>query len=160
MPQFHGTYQIFAPGQVLTATRPSQHYPEAVAQLELHRPATAPSRGCCLFATDSLAGAAAFIQAQSQTDGSVPRFYEVNMPVAHRGPFCLIHEIARRLKDGREIDSVVREYWEPAQQWVFWEEFGPSLTVLREVPAPADGEVMRFRWLYDRDSDRARRTGT
>lgn len=159
MTLFHGSYQTLAVGQLLTAMGTGPYYPQVVAELERQRPASAPSRSCCLFATDSLAGAAAFIQAQSQAAGVVPRFYEVDMPVTHRGPFCLIHEIAKRLKDGREIDSAVHEYWGPTQQWVFWENFGPSITVLREVSAPSDSEVTTFRWLYDRDSDRAQRTG-
>lgn len=155
MTLFHASHVPLAAGQVLLASDACTYYPEVVDELEHRRPGTAPSRCHCVFATDSLAAASAFINAQP-TVGNPPHFYEVEMPVAKRSPFRLIHEISNRMKCGQEIDSAIREYWAPTLDWAFWEYFGPSLTVIREVPAPAPVEVYAFRIAYEGDINRAR----
>src|SRR6218665_2474189 len=153
----HGTYQVLVAGEVLTATLSCAYYPHVVAELELKRPAGAPSREVCIFATDTLEGAAAYLEAQNNGTGTAPHFYEIDMPLAQRAPFRLIHEISNRLKHGREIGSAVGEYWAPTLNWRLWEYFGPSFTVLREVAAPSPEKVVQFRWLYDLDVDKASR---
>ena len=135
MTLFHGSHVPLTVGQVLSASQPCAYYPEVVDELERLRPASSPSRRHCVFATDSLACASAFIRAQRPNASTPPYFYEVEMPVAQRSPFRLIHEISKRLKSGQEVESAIRAYWVPTDGWAFWEYFGPALTVIREVPA-------------------------
>lgn len=154
---YHSSYATLTIGQVLSAHQPCKYYPGVVAELERLRPVGVPSRDYCVFATDSLAGASAFAKAQHPGENEAPHFYEVEMSIAHRAPFKLIHEIAKRMEAGREHDSAVKEYWRPALDWAFWEYFGPSLTVVREVAPPSAGEVELFEARYMHDLDRAQR---
>lgn len=139
-------------GQVVRAERPGTYYPDAVSTLELSRPGHLPSREKCVFAADSGAAATAFLRAQVAAHEGI-RLYEVEMPHFHKAPFRIVHELHKRMKASRNVDALVREYWSPKERWKFFEYFGPSFTVVKKVPTPAEMDVILFEYAYMADSD-------
>lgn len=153
MTLFHATYSLFSPGQEIIANTDCSYYPEVLAALEAKRPQNCLSRLRCVFAAESIINATTFLHSQN-TDSLRPmHIFEVEMPLRHKAPFWLIGEIATRIKNERSIDSLVSEYWLPKHPWVFWEFFGPSFRVVREVPAATAMEmyVQHIKYAADRD---------
>ena len=148
---YHGTFSEFAIGDVITATKPTSFYPDVVRLLDAHRPARLPSRETCVFATDTIAGAGTFINKQPPVGGAKGRVYKVEMSGSCKAPFQLVVGIARRLEAARPADTLVAEYWNPTLDWFFWEYFGPSFTVIEEVPVPPESQMSLFGVRYMKD---------
>lgn len=148
MKLYHGTTQIFQTGQVIRATNQTAYYPEAVDVLENAKPSAAPSRRLCVFAADSPVAAASFMRSQGVQDFSI---FEVEMPKFHRAPFCIIHELANRIKCGVPYYSLVQEYWTSKVQWKFYEYFGPEMIIMGKVDAPSTIEDAAFIMSYGGD---------
>lgn len=157
MSLFHASYQSFAVGQEVVASMDCGTHFDAVAVLEAVRQSALPSRQRCVFATDSVVAATAFLRSQSGEHSAVLHVYEVELPTYHRAPFALVYEISSRLKAGRNVAALIQEYWTPGQSWAFIESFGPSFLVLSEVPAASDADVIRFQRTYDGDRAQAKK---
>lgn len=151
MPLFHATYSSLSPGQEIVANADCSYYPEVMAILEPERPPHSLSRLRCVFAADSVVAATTFLNSQHKDCVSPIHVFEVAMPLHHKAPFRLIHEIGKRIKAGQPVKSLVSEYWLPKHEWVFWEFFGPAFQVVREVPAATVVEMTGFQLSYDKD---------
>ena len=145
---FHGTGTRLTDGDLITASYPCPYYPHVVVEFEKGRPSSLSSRSICLFAAESAVGATRFMIGQKVDPFWI---YEVEMDKFQRAPFRITHEIAYRLRVGTPVDKLVAEYWSPTANWFFYEYFGPSLKVIREVPAADIVELTSFDLSYDRD---------
>jgi hypothetical protein len=155
---FHATLHEFAPGQVVPATKDGTQYEAEVALLEASRPAHAPSRTRCVFATEKAVAAAAYLEGQGVPVGAIKRMYQVEMATSFRAPMRMVAELKLRLKEVRPTDAVVAEYWAPGHEWEFYEHFGPSFTVVGEVPWPSYRDVYGFgQRIYPEEVARSRR---
>jgi hypothetical protein len=151
MTLYHASRTQLSVGK-MSATHPCTTYPEAVTALEKSRPSDKPSRLICLFATDSVISATAFIASENVKGFWI---YEVKMEGFHKAPFCITHEIEERIKSGKPFDKLVEEYWNPKEDWYFSEYFGPTFQIVQQVP-PADNiELATFHLSYDKDRLRA-----
>jgi hypothetical protein len=150
---YHSTLNGYSPGDLIVASTPTPFYLEAVAELEGKRPPDRPSRSTCLFATDDLAFCY-FFALRQQRDPSQIKIYEVEMDTYHQAPFAIVHWLQKRIQGGGALGRLTSEYWNPAEPWKFWEFFGPTMTVSRQVGAPAINQVMML-IKYQTESDRA-----
>ncbi len=148
---FHATYSLFFPGQEIVPDANCRYYPEVLDVLERDRPPDSLSRRLCVFAADSVVAATTFLNSQHANCGGRVRVFEVTMPLCHRAPLRLIHEISRRIRAGQPVESLVAEYWMPRHEWVFWEFFGPAFQVMREVPAAELVDMAAFHIRYNKD---------
>jgi hypothetical protein len=130
---YHASAKVFTPGQVVVASNPVTHYPNAVAALQANRPAAAPSRSVCVFAATDAPFAVLFLNRQGVPLSQI-NLYEVVISNAARGPFAAIHQIEKRLANSQPVSSLVAEYWNPQARWKFYEDFGPQMTVVAQVP--------------------------
>lgn len=144
---YHGSSSQLSLGQI-NASYPSKYYPNVVAELERSRPAQKPSRSICLFAADSIVGATSFMVSQKMDEYWI---YEVEMPEFHQAPFRLVHEIDTRIRAGAVFQKLVDEYWSPSIGWYFQEYFGPTIEVIRQVPAADLIELSVFNMNYFKD---------
>jgi len=71
----------------------------------------------------------------------------------HRAPFRIIHELQNRLDSSRAVERLVEEYWSPTKDWNFFEYFGPSFSVLEEMPPVSAKDLELFRYAYGIDLD-------
>ncbi len=78
------------------------------------------------------------------------------MPDYHKAPFRLVRELDARLEARKPIQAVVGEYWDPHRDWVFWEYFGPTFTVVEEMPPAGVIDTYGFNLKYDKDIDLGR----
>lgn len=153
MKLYHASVKELEIDRVITADRPVSFYPDVVPIYENARPDGAPSRSVCLFAADAPEKAARFMQAQGQESFHI---YEVEMNEFWSGPFCITHEIYRRMKLERPIDGLIGEYWNPKRDWRFIEYFGPQLKILSEVAIPDGMAVLLVQISYEHDAKAAK----
>jgi len=140
---FHASQSNFVDGQVITAPPPTTFYPEAVAALESQRPAAAPSRSICFFASDSVMFATFFLLRQNVPHAQI-RLYEVEMPVSWKAPMALVHTLSKRLQKAEDGLTIVTEYWNPTMKWQFYEVFGPEMTIKKRLVTPIVEENIFF----------------
>lgn len=152
MPLFHATHSNLSPGQEIVANSDCSYYPEVLSILEFNGPPQRLSRRRCVFAAESVVAATTFLNSQ-RGDSIIDsiRVYEVAMPIYHKAPFRLIHEMGKRIEAGQSVETLVTEYWTPEHGWLFWEYFGPAFQVIREVPAASVAEMAVFHLSYDSD---------
>jgi len=151
MPLFHATYSPLSPGQEIGPKAVRSYYPEVLDILEPERPPHSLSHLRCVFATDSVVAATTFLNSEHRDCVGPIRVFEVAMPLYHKAPFRLIHEIGERIKAGQPVESLVSEYWMPRHEWVFWEFFGPAFQVMQEVHAATVLEMTVFQLSYGKD---------
>lgn len=151
MPLFHATHKSYSPGQEIVANVDCSYYTEVLTILESNGPPHNLSRLRCVFAAESVVAATTFLNSQHRDCISQIHVFEVAMPLHHRAPFRLIHEIGKRIQAGQSVESLVAEYWLPKHDWVFWEFFGPAFQVVREVPIATLTEMTVFQLNYDKD---------
>lgn len=140
MPLYHATLRTYRAGDVVTATERGTFYPQALQRLESAQPAGAPSRSVCVFAARTLEFCALYAVGQRWSLAAT-NFYEVEMATHWDAPMALVHAIQGKLERGEPAEAAVAEYWRPEKTWRFTEVFGPSMTIVGEVPAP---EIFEF----------------
>jgi hypothetical protein len=150
---FHATRRVFYAGEVVVADTQTHYYPEVLAMLEQHRPNCYPSRSICVFAADSAAASTKFLLSEPGVKADDIRVYRVHMNHYHRAPFRVIHELNKRIKSAGAVNQLIDEYWQPKQDWVFWEYFCGSFSVIEETKRATHAETYAFGIRYLRDVD-------
>lgn len=107
-----------------------------------------------MFASEIPAASSLFLAGQGVAPSCI-RLYRVEMSHFHRAPFRIIHELQKRLDSSRAVDRLVEEYWSPKKTWKFFEYFGPSFSVLEEIPPVSESDLDLFRYAYLVDSDQS-----
>ena len=153
MPLYHATLNSYSIGETIEAKVESTFYPDAVERLEATKPADAPSRAICLFASESLDFCYLFALKQQWSRESI-KLYEVEMPSHHHAPMAIVHAIQKKLESGKPSAKAESEYWDPTQSWKFVETFGPTMTIVRKMQAPSINELI-LSTMYYSEADRA-----
>jgi hypothetical protein len=150
---YHATFSELSLDVPVTPRGPTQVYPNAVARLEAAKLHGKPSRSLCVFATDNLAGATKFAMKQCP-DHTMPLLvYSVEMAVFHKAPMRIVSTLDYRLTQGRAVDNLIMEYWNPNPPWEFYEFFGPSFIPTALVAPASAGAIMVFDSRYLQDGD-------
>ena len=158
---YYGTLSSVTPGATITPA-PSTTT-EAEAAIDTGRHPRTVCRCMTISAAASIKDATAIAAIRSYSHSApVPHaaihVYRAQLVPFHIGPVALIAELQNRLAMGRgaQVESVIREYWEPTRLWYVQEVLTPSLTVLEEVPAATERDVYKLRWVqYSQDCEHA-----
>lgn len=150
---YHATLRTYPPGEKVQAVERISFYPQALSALDKTQPAGAPSRSICVFATQNVEFSYLYALLQKWPMEEI-KIYKVEMDSYREAPMAIVHALQRKIEKGQSIDTSTSEYWHPGQSWNFMEAFGPSMVILREVPAPSINEIM-LRARYHNDADRA-----
>lgn len=118
--------------------------PPVEAVVDSLRPVDRPSRLRAWFACKSTADCAAYFEAQRSSGlnreifhGKTPHYYSVRMPAPTKLPMALIGRAERELESGGlSIEAIVHAYWNPDDEWNFWEYLDERMEVLGEVDDP------------------------
>lgn len=150
---FHASKSDFLVGQVFDNPRPTTYYPDAVVEMENHRPTHAPSRSSCFFTSDREDFAVFFLLRQGGPLADI-RLYAVNLPVYWKAPFAITHALHRRIEKSQPTQPLVAEYWQQHESWIFYEFFGPRMIIEEIRPLP-DIKEMSLTYRYSIDTDLA-----
>jgi hypothetical protein len=146
----HASTKDFSQGELLVA-EPTQFYVDAVVELEKGRPIAAPLRSTCVFAAQTHELPLLFLLRQGVPLDAI-RLYEVEIVNNWSAPMALVHAIARKLQNGKDVASAVREYWRPSLKWNFHEAFGPEMTIIKAAPIPTlNADLLKIRYQLDFD---------
>lgn len=64
--------------------------------------------------------------------------YEIEMDYYFKGPFVLVDEVRKNLRDERKVDALLSEYYQPSlsidnnSDWIVYEYLGESFRVVRQ----------------------------
>ena len=152
---FHASTKEMPTGHRIVADRPAAKYREVVALLEKSRPVSLPSRDVCVFASDNPVAAVRFLMSENVPFDKV-KLYRVSLTSYHKAPFCLVHEIHRRLTATGRVESLVDEYWAPNLSWRFWEFFGPFFEVVEIAKPVSFAQAYAFGFTYESDINQAK----
>jgi hypothetical protein len=123
-------------------------------------PAGQVSRKVARFACGSLEDCLVYASKQYAEPFYV---YEVEMPDAVAAPMALTGHARKIVQIGPLIvEAIAAEYWEPKQQWNYWEYLGSTMTILKSgarfVPPVAIAQRVQLRRrLYNEDTANAGR---
>ena len=138
---------------------------EAEKLLERQRPKGRPSRLSSWFACDEPNLAAEYLDAEIDFPRSKiglkgqPHLYAVEIHLYSKHPMVLVGATAVKLSQGQTDIALLLadEYWEPKQEWKFWEYISPEITILREEAWPHLTALSEALETYVRDSDNLKR---
>jgi hypothetical protein len=120
--------------------------------LEQHRTAGQPcERENAVYASDSAANAAIFLEGQYWLKESKPSFhcYEVEVGTVSKAPMALVGLMQLAESDHEKAKMIAIEYWEPVTKWKYWEYFAPMMTVIRDVKWPTALEAAKSDYGFD-----------
>jgi hypothetical protein len=175
---FHCTREACSPGSVLGPYE-SSHFSERLRKEgkewvdlvlgECQPPHQSCSRTNAVYAADSAANAAIFLDGQNFQDElqahlrhnvqtAVPtRYcYEVQPELTSVAPMALIRSLELAKKDSQKLKQIAVEYWSPLSKWNYWEFFAPCMIVVRLVEWPSGADIQRAKSLYQMDRQTAR----
>jgi hypothetical protein len=116
--------------------------------LEEQRPEVASPRARSLFAFDSIANAGGFIQAENIRRILQPvqpmqhwRIYQVSLRNPHRASMPILDFLSARNADFIHIGNAIQEYWNPQQNWRFFEYLSQKMEIIREVGMPGSQQL-------------------
>jgi hypothetical protein len=158
---YYGTLSSVTPGATITPAPCTRTDVEAI--LDAGRQSGTACRYMTISVASSIKDATAIAAIRSYSrPAPVPHaaihVYRAQLVPVHIGPVAVIGELQHRLavRRGAQVESVIREYWEPTGLWYLQEVLTPSLTVLEEVPAATERDVYKLRWVqYNQDCERA-----
>jgi len=159
---YHCSIEKYLPGAAIgpyprsrfTEKQYREGYEWAERLLEQHRPADQPyGRENAVYACDSAANAAIFLEGEYRAAKTIPSFYcyEVKADLVSRCPMALIRSLELAKGDDVRTKAIVAEYWTPTTRWRYWEYFGPAMTVVRDIRWPSDGTSARIDYSADRE---------
>lgn len=131
MTLYYGTNLALPIGHVKVPTGGNHYFPDASTRIDSVRSVGSGTRLGAVFSAESAAAAHAFAYSQFQTDNI--RVYQVKAAPFHKAPMAIVSEVQKRMARGESIDALVAEYWQPTQQWVFWEYLSESMVVVADV---------------------------
>ncbi len=146
----------------MTLGKQASPYPDAKQALDTLRPAGVAARSEAVWAATSVreATAIAAIRAYSRftrTPHDAIHVYKVRLDPFHIAPFVILEELQRRVLARSEVESLIREYWQPVEPWHLKEVLAPSLTIMEELTPASEAETYIPRWVrYNEDRGLAR----
>jgi len=154
MELYHASNKVFSIGDKITPEGVSSFYEKATDTMDSGRPKSAPARKTALYSADSLDFAFYFMLKQGICEKEI-NLYKVEVKDPWKAAFSITHIIHRRLEQGKNTNSLVREYWSPTKDWQFYEYLSISFVVIDEmehIPANMMWRTeMQFKALRDYD---------
>lgn len=83
--------------------------------------------------------------------------YAVSCANYSKAPMALVGVMEMAKGDATKLEEIVSEYWSPQKEWLFWEYFAPSMTVIGQVRWPAAVDVTIAKDVYARDRAHAKK---
>lgn len=159
---YHSTIKEYLPGATIgphkTSDFTDKQHKEGFGWvedlLEQHRPGGQPyGRENAVYASDSAANSAIFLEGQYWLAEKKPTFYcyEVDVASVSKAPMALVGLTHLAKSDPDKAKKIALEYWEPVTKWKYWEYFAPLMTVIREVKWPTYRELEDARSNYHFD---------
>ena len=135
MELYHATRNVFSIGEEIISNSLSPYYPEASDALDSLRPDNAPARINALYSADSSAFAYYFLIKQNVCKSEI-NLYKVKVQDPWQAVFSIPHVIQRRIEKGQNIDSLINEYWDPTENWEFYEYLSTSFVITDQLDHP------------------------
>lgn len=129
---YHATLQDLTVGTTVRSNRVNTFYVETSRKMDASKPSEAPSRLKALFVSDSSEFAIYFLQKQGVQLSNI-KLYEVEPDDPFKCPFAVTHEVDKRISQDKNCDNLIKEYWEPCQQWKFFEYLTLSFLVVKQL---------------------------
>ena len=146
---YHASKDVLPIGKELKSKSILRYYEEATVVLDSKRPKGAPAKKTSLFSSDSLEFALYFLLKQNIHKKAI-KLYKVELKNQWKAVFSITHIIQRRLEKGKNIDLLIKEYWEPTRNWKFYEYLSPSFIVIEQMNHPILDEIeMKFKSMHD-----------
>jgi hypothetical protein len=129
---YHASKTKHEIGDTLTHTQSNtcKYYPDVNIALEKVKPQGMLGRDNAIYITNDSAFAKHFISSQHKQSKTF--IYEVSTtdePSGH--PFAVIHQINKHINNlnGSKVNVLALEYWQPSQQWKFYEYLVSNITI-------------------------------
>jgi hypothetical protein len=140
---YHASRKKFSIGEEVISGELSPYYPNASDVLDSCRPKDAPARKTSLYTSDSIEFAFYFLKKERVCLNNI-NLYKVDVKDPWRAVFSIPHAIETRIAEGREVNTLIAEYWSPTQDWNFFEYLSRSFIVSEKLPHPeiSDPEML------------------
>jgi hypothetical protein len=134
---FHASTTHYETGAKLIAQERSvdRFNAEFESELAIHAPDGMGDRVSSVFATETAALAARYLEAEGMWEGPL-YLYEVRAESKSRHPMALIDIAAKRIQT-ESFQWIALEYWGPTRQWRAWEHLCNRAEILRELSWPS-----------------------
>lgn len=150
---FHASREELTEGAEIISAASSCSYELASIEIDKNRPDTATARKEALYSADTPEFAFYFMMMQKVSADDI-KLYRVEAKVIWKAVFSITSAVNKRLQNGKAIESLVDEYWNPTKNWNFYEYLSPSFTVIEKIKNPKHKEyIMQDK--YNRDYDLA-----
>ncbi|WP_130243358.1 hypothetical protein [Vibrio vulnificus] len=150
MKYYHATLLDLAVGTTVSSNRKNTFYVKASEKMDASKPSEAPSRLNALFVSDNSEFAIYFLQKQGVQLSDI-KLYEVEPDDPFKSPFAVTHEVEKRISKDKNCDELIKEYWEPCQQWNFFEYLTLSFLVVKQLTTEEPDHMLLG---IDYDSDK------
>jgi hypothetical protein len=152
---YHATTWHWPAEHEVIASSKTTFYPEASEALDARRPADAPSRTVCVFASESAKFATYYLLKQNVAAEWI-KLYEVEMVESRKAPFAIVHALSRCLEKKQDASRLIDEYWHPQKSWNSYELFGPCMKVKSKLEQLPELNLTLLKFDYDGDASTAK----
>lgn len=148
---YHASRKELPIGEEMRSGVVSLYYEEATEALDSNRPEGAPSRKTALYSADSLEFALYFLIKQNVCKRAI-NLYKVKIKDPWKSVFSIPHIVQRRIEEGKNIVTLIKEYWEPTKNWQFYEYLSTSFVVIEQMNYPVIFDFeMKMKGLRDHE---------
>jgi hypothetical protein len=91
-----------------------------------------PSRKKAFYACDSINNCKILKNTVAKLH-CTPKIYKVSMTNPSKSPISLVNHLFKLGKDHRIVNDVAKEYWNPTQNWKFYEYLSEEMEIIQEV---------------------------
>jgi hypothetical protein len=148
---YHASKRALPIGEEIRSELVSVYYEEATKALDVNRPQNAPARKTALYSADSLEFALYFLIKQKVCKSAI-KLYKVKVEHPWRAVFSIPHVVQRRIEEGKNVFTLIKEYWEPTKNWEFYEYLSTSFVVIEEMDHPVIFDFeMQMKGLHDHE---------
>lgn len=129
---------------------------EAEEFLKQQCPKGRPQRLSSFFAFDDPSHSAAYLDSELRcglkqgSNTGQRHLYIVEMSTFSKHPMILVDAVATSLSQGDEslAAKLAEEYWDPTQEWKFWEHLAPEMVVVERMSWPNETALVRAYLAY------------
>ncbi|MBA7657100.1 hypothetical protein ES703_65031 [subsurface metagenome] len=148
---YHASKMALPIGEEIRSGVVSLYYEEATEALDSNRPESAPARKTALYSADSLEFAFYFLIKQNVCKSAI-NLYKVKVKHPWKAVFSIPHIVQRRIEEGKNIVTLINEYWEPTKNWQFYEYLSTSFVVIEQMDHPVIFDFeMKMKGLRDHE---------
>jgi hypothetical protein len=154
MELYHASRATHSVGDALKGGRPTIFYPDATDAIDSVRVCGSLRRKEALYCADSAEFAVYFLMTQSTSDSLGIHLYKVAVQETHKAPFAITHAVHKRLGKGLGVESLIKEYWNPREDWKHFEYLTMAFEVVEKMAIPSIPAIA-YSHTYGLDQDLA-----